>query len=112
MRVRLALMMALMVVAMMPVAVAEAPVRLYAAGSLRAAMNEIATAFTAATGAKVSAEFGASGLLRDRIAKGEPADVFASANMEPPGVARRRRGRRGRCGSSRAIACARSLRRG
>ncbi len=84
MRVHLALMMALMVVAMMPVAVAEAPVRLYAAGSLRGAMNDIATAYTAATGAKVSAEFGASGLLRDRIAKGEPAEVFASANMTHP----------------------------
>jgi ABC-type molybdate transport system substrate-binding protein len=28
--------------------------------------------------------FGASGLLRDRIAGGEPADVLASANMEHP----------------------------
>jgi len=28
--------------------------------------------------------YGASGLLRERIAKGEPAEVFASANMEHP----------------------------
>jgi molybdenum ABC transporter molybdate-binding protein len=34
--------------------------------------------------AKVVAVYGASGLLRDRIAKGEPAEVFASANMEHP----------------------------
>jgi ABC-type molybdate transport system substrate-binding protein len=33
---------------------------------------------------RVTFTFGASGLLRDRIAAGEPADVFASANMEHP----------------------------
>src|SRR5215470_2112660 len=63
---------------------AEDVVRLYAAGSLRAVMTEIGAEFTRSGGAKVIGEFGASGLLRDRIAKGEPADVFASANMEHP----------------------------
>ena len=65
-------------------ALAQEPVRLYAAGSLRAALNEVAAAFTAATSVKVVAEYGPSGLLRDRIAKGEPAEVFASANMAHP----------------------------
>jgi molybdate transport system substrate-binding protein len=60
---------------------AQQPVRLYAAGSLRAALEEVAQAFTEA---KVEAVYGASGLLRERIAKGEPAEVFASANMEHP----------------------------
>jgi len=60
---------------------AQEPVRLYAAGSLRAALDEVARAFTEA---KVEAVYGASGLLRERIAKGEPAEVFASANMEHP----------------------------
>ena len=60
---------------------AQEPVRLYAAGSLRAALDEVARAFAEA---KVEAVYGASGLLRDRIAKGEPAEVFASANMEHP----------------------------
>jgi ABC-type molybdate transport system substrate-binding protein len=60
---------------------AQEPVRLYAAGSLRAALDEVARAFTEA---KVDAVYGASGLLRERIAKGEPAEVFASANMEHP----------------------------
>jgi ABC-type molybdate transport system substrate-binding protein len=63
---------------------AQEPVRLYAAGSLRAALNEVAAAFTAASGVKVVAEYGPSGLLRDRIAQGEPAEVFASANMAHP----------------------------
>jgi len=64
------------------------PVRLYAAGSLRAALNEVAAAFEKADAArapvKIVPKYGASGLLRDEIANGAPADVFASANMEHP----------------------------
>lgn len=75
---------ALVAAAMAQAALAQEPVRLYAAGSLRAALTEVATAFTAATGVKVVAEYGPSGLLRDRIVKGEPAEVFASANMAHP----------------------------
>lgn len=62
----------------------EPPVRLYAAGSLRTAMTEIAQAFMAAGGPPVVATFGSSGLLRERIEGGEPADVFASADMGNP----------------------------
>jgi ABC-type molybdate transport system substrate-binding protein len=57
----------------------------YAAGSLRAAMTRIAEDYAAAPGgAKVKLVFGASGLLKDRLAGGERADVFASANMTHP----------------------------
>jgi ABC-type molybdate transport system substrate-binding protein len=59
----------------------ERSLQLYAAGSLRAAMTEIASAFAASSGASVSTTFGASGLLRERIEKGEKADVFASADV-------------------------------
>lgn len=60
-------------------------VRLYAAGSLRKAMTSIAHAFEAAKpGAKLELEFGASGLLRERIEKGETAHVFASADTAHP----------------------------
>jgi len=59
-------------------------VQLYAAGSLRAPMIEIAQAFTASGGPAVDATYGASGLLRERIEKGEPADVFASADVGNP----------------------------
>ena len=38
-------------------------VSLYAAGSLRAALNDVAQAYTTATGNKVEAKYGASGLL-------------------------------------------------
>jgi len=60
------------------------PVLLHAAGSLRSSLTEIAAAFEAATGSRVEAKFGASGLLKDEIAGGAKAQVFASANMEHP----------------------------
>ena len=60
------------------------PLAVYAAGSLRAALTEVAQAFERQHGSKVALTFGASGLLRDRIAGGEAAQVFASANMEHP----------------------------
>lgn len=64
------------------------PVRLLAAGSLRAALTEIA----AASGLEVAMEFGPSGLLRARIEAGEAADLFASANLEHPQRLADRRG--------------------
>ena len=65
-------------------ATAEETVLLHAAGSLRAALSDIARDFEAAGGGKVQAKFGASGLLKDEIAGGAKAEVFASANMEHP----------------------------
>ena len=63
---------------------AAEPVLLHAAGSLRAAMTEVAQAFEKAGGAPVTTKFGASGLLRDEIAGGARAELFASANLEHP----------------------------
>jgi ABC-type molybdate transport system substrate-binding protein len=63
---------------------ANEPVLLHAAGSLRAALGEVATAFEADTGIKVEAKYGPSGTLRDEIAAGGRVQVFASANMEHP----------------------------
>ena len=63
---------------------AQEPVRLYAAGSLRVALTEVAAAFEKQEGIPVAKEFGASGLLRERIEKGAPAEVFASADMGHP----------------------------
>ena len=75
----------LIVMATMTVpAIAAEPVMLYAAGSLRTALTEVAVAFEAASGQKVQAKYGASGLLKDEIAGGARAEVFASANMEHP----------------------------
>lgn len=58
---------------------------LYAAGSLKRAMGDIARAFEAGhAGVTVATTFGPSGLLRERIEAGEPAHLFASANMKHP----------------------------
>jgi len=59
----------------------EPPVRLYAAGSLRAVVTDLAQSFRAAGGAEIAPTFAASGLLRERIEKGEALDVFASADI-------------------------------
>src|SRR5215467_8338635 len=75
---------ALVVAALTMQAKATDPLQLYAAGSLRSALTEIAAAFEAQAGIKVQAKFGASGTLKDEIVAGARADVFASANMEHP----------------------------
>ena len=63
----------------------EAPaIEVYAAGSLREAFTQIAARHEAQTGQAVKLSFGASGLLRERIEKGEGAQVFASADTEHP----------------------------
>ena len=65
-------------------AVAVDQISVYAAGSLRGPLTEAAQSFEQKTGVKVVLVFGASGLLKDRIEKGEVTDVFASANTEHP----------------------------
>lgn len=73
---------------------AAEPVRLAAAGSLRAALAEVAQAFGRAPGGgAVTQTHAPSGLLRQRIAAGEPFEVFASANMEHPEAVGRERNR-------------------
>jgi molybdate transport system substrate-binding protein len=63
---------------------AQTPLSVYAAGSLRAVMLDLGAAFEAGRGAKVEFTFGPSGVLRERIEGGAPADVFASADMDHP----------------------------
>jgi ABC-type molybdate transport system substrate-binding protein len=67
-----------------PLTVNAEPVSLYAAGSLRTALGEVANDFSETHGIDVSSTFGPSGLLRERIASGESAHIFASANMGHP----------------------------
>ncbi|MBW4567465.1 MAG: molybdate ABC transporter substrate-binding protein [Tolypothrix carrinoi HA7290-LM1] len=59
-------------------------VTLYAAGSLRGALSEVADSFTQKYGIIVKREFASSGSLRERLEKGENADVFASADTGNP----------------------------
>ena len=66
------------------VPVSAEPIVVVAAGSLREALTEVAQAHEARTAQKLSLSFAASGLLRERIEKGEAAQVFASADMGHP----------------------------
>jgi len=63
---------------------AGAPLRLLAAGSLTLALGEIARAFAGTPGGvPVETGFGPSGLLRERIERGEAQpDLFFSASLE------------------------------
>lgn len=63
---------------------AEQPMHILAAGSLTGAFTDIIAAFKAPPGAIAPPVFGPSGVLRQRIEHGEPADVFASADMGNP----------------------------
>lgn len=67
-----------------PAPPAERTVAVYAAGSLRGALSDVAKAFEKAHPAKVTMSYAASGLLKDRILAGEAPQLFASANMEHP----------------------------
>ena len=74
----------ILAVAVMTGPAAAETVQLYAAGSLKAALDEISKAYENSTSNKVEAKYGPSGLLKDEISGGAKADVFASANMEHP----------------------------
>lgn len=68
----------------MPSVIHASEVLLHAAGSLRAALNEVSEAYEKASANSVRGIYGPSGTLRDRIVAGERAEVFASANMAHP----------------------------
>lgn len=60
------------------------PLRIYAAGSLTAPFTDMVKAFPAAAGDIAPPVFGPSGVLRERIERGDHVDVFASADMDQP----------------------------
>jgi ABC-type molybdate transport system substrate-binding protein len=59
------------------------PVEILAAGSLRGVVSDLAAAGSA-VGIEVQADFGGSGLLRERIENGAKADLFLSADLGSP----------------------------
>ena len=78
-----ATLVALAMLATTGVAAAQT-ISLFAAGSLKDALSDVAKAYEAKSGHKLAMKFGPSGLLKKDIADGGKADVFASANMEHP----------------------------
>jgi molybdate transport system substrate-binding protein len=57
-------------------------ITVFAAASMKNAVDDINAAFTQATGIKVVASYAASSALMKQIEGGAPADVFASADLE------------------------------
>ena len=57
-------------------------VTVFAAASLKNALDDVDTAFTKQTGIKVVVSYEASSMLAKQIEQGAPADVFASADLQ------------------------------
>jgi molybdate transport system substrate-binding protein len=83
MRIRCLLLAVLCAAAMIGSARADT-LRVLGAGSLREVIGELGDRYRKATGVEVTADFGPSGVVRERIEKGERADLFASADMGHP----------------------------
>src|SRR5262245_12062544 len=58
------------------------PVLVFAAASLKNALDDIVAKFERETGKKVSVSYGASPALARQIESGAPADLFISADLD------------------------------
>jgi molybdate transport system substrate-binding protein len=63
-------------------AAAQDTLTVFAAASLKNALDDTNAAFTKATGVKVTASYAASSALAKQIEQGAPADVFVSADLK------------------------------
>jgi molybdate transport system substrate-binding protein len=68
--------------AALPALAQDKTVTVFAAASMKNAVDDIGAAFTKATGIKVVASLAASSALAKQIEQGAPADVFASADLD------------------------------
>jgi molybdate transport system substrate-binding protein len=65
-----------------PLAAQEKPLMVFAAASLKNALDDTNTAFSKANGIKVVASYAASSALAKQIEQGAPADIFISADLQ------------------------------
>jgi molybdate transport system substrate-binding protein len=65
-----------------PATAEDKTLTVFAAASMKNALDDIDTAFTAKTGIKVSASYAASSTLAKQIEQGAPADIFVSADTD------------------------------
>jgi len=65
-----------------PATAEDKTLTVFAAASMKNALDDIDTAFTARTGIKVNASYAASSQLARQIEQGAPADVFVSADTD------------------------------
>jgi molybdate transport system substrate-binding protein len=78
---RLSAILALLLAAAQPLAAQES-ITIFAAASMKNALDDANAAFTKATGVKVTASYAASSALAKQIEGGAPADVFISADLQ------------------------------
>jgi molybdate transport system substrate-binding protein len=72
----------LVIAALIAPAAAQERVTVFAAASMRNALDATNAAFSTATGVQVRASYAASSALAKQIAEGAPADVFVSADTQ------------------------------
>src|SRR5882724_3113579 len=65
-----------------PARAQEKTLTVFAAASMKNALDDINAAFLKANGIKVTASYAASSALAKQLEQGAPADVFASADLE------------------------------
>jgi molybdate transport system substrate-binding protein len=68
--------------ALSPAAAQDKTVTVFAAASMKNALDEIDAAYTAKTGTKITVSYAASSALAKQIEQGAPADVFISADTD------------------------------
>ena len=83
MRIRLALVLIAVICSLAPAVAAEpSTITVFAAASLKNALDAVDVAFTAQAGIHVTASYAASSALMKQIENGAPADVFFSADTD------------------------------
>jgi molybdate transport system substrate-binding protein len=65
-----------------PLAAQDQMLTVFAAASLKNALDDLDAAFTTATGIKLTASYAASSALARQIESGAPADIFISADLQ------------------------------
>ena len=72
----------LVLTAALPTCAQDVTLTIFAAASMKNAVDDINAAFTKATGIKAVSSYAASSALAKQIEQGAPADLFASADLE------------------------------
>jgi molybdate transport system substrate-binding protein len=65
-----------------PASAEEKSLTVFAAASMKNALDDIDAAYTARTGVKIAASYAASSVLAKQIDQGAPADIFVSADTD------------------------------
>ncbi len=78
----LSMALLLAVVSLSPVSAQEKSVTVFAAASMKNALDDVAKAYTDSTKIKVTSSYAASSALAKQIESGAPADIFISADTD------------------------------